>query len=163
MTEHEATIEANEELAFEYLKQITPPKWTVTRTKNKFERYDVNVTSSDYSFIVENKIRDYDINIYGDQAIIDYSKVEFLKKKDINARIISYFPKNNAIFSHKVKDSDKWETGYIKCRKNQKTREKIDKRVYFLPTTEEYRVKVDIDISDGLERVEEIKRRLLCN
>ena len=160
MTENEAKVEANEQLAYEYLTEMTPEGWTVTRTTDKFDRYDVTVSNGDFSFIAENKIRDYSIDKWGEYAIIDASKVEYLLNKDINARIISYYPINNAIFSHHVKDAYKWEKKYIKCRKNSFSKEKVWKWVYFLPTTEEYRVKFEINITNGLERLEKMIKDL---
>ena len=162
MTEHEAKVEANEQLAYEYLKEITPKNWTVTRSTNKYERFDVTVSNGNYSFIAENKIRNfnYENNPYGEYALVDVSKIENLKKMDENARVISFFPANNAIFSHKVKDSYKWEKRWVECKKNSFSKEKVWKYEYFLPTTDEYRVDYDIDISDGLTRLEELKDKL---
>lgn len=165
MTEYEAKIQAHEKLGLEYLRGITPTEWTVTPSTDQYERFDVTVSKGDLKILIENKIRefDYENNPYGPYALVDVSKVEYLINADENARIVSYFPKNNAIFSHKVKDYYKWKKKLVDCNKNGSVKEKVPKEEYFLPTTDEYRVKTDLNISDGLKRLKEIKEKLLSH
>lgn len=154
MTRNEAKVKARETIAFEWLQEMIGTEWTATQTENEFERYDATITNGERVIYVENKIRDYDVEKYPEGAVIDADKVDYLSTLG-DAVVISYFPENDKIFVHDVKQRDKWERVYSRnVRKDNFRRgNKTEKWIYILPTDEGHE-RSRIHITDYKEKYE---------
>lgn len=87
----------NENKGIEYLRRLIKPGWTVTKTPNRYDRWDATITKGNKSFKVENKVRYISHTLAEKGLLLDANKVtpdveyyfEFLPR-DNEAYMITY-------------------------------------------------------------------------
>ena len=142
------TSDEREELGYKWLTNILHSGWTATQSTNKYDRWDATCTNGKKVVYTEIKIRDiHSGNIKDEGAIIDKSKADFLYKMG-DAMIVQFFPVSEDYYTWNVNEKDNWRVGERMARKNNQSFDKVLKKFYYMPMTDDHRKIMDFDISD---------------
>ncbi len=152
--------EVNERIGFRYFQEMTAtiaPEWTITHTKNKYERFDITVTNGIRSFIVDTKVRKYYVaSIKDEGAFIEVGKVNELIKKGVGA-LVFFFVRDNKTYVWKLSERNKWRGPEDReMRVNNYSDETTTKPVYYMPLDDEHLAKTQPDISNYFNEYDEM-------